>query len=94
LEKNFTIKHKGKTHYVSCLNSDGQILGLTNRYTWEVYDEAGKELDIYFFKGAKIKEKGQIKKNRMLYYKLIKYCIKHFDGYRLLLTSKNQKIYI
>ena len=82
MEKNFTIKHKGKTYYVGCLNSDGQILGLTNRYTWEVYDEAGEELDVYFFKGAKSKEKEQIKKNRRLYYILIKYCIRHFNGYK------------
>ena len=82
LEKNFTIKHNGKTYYVGYLNSDGQILGLINRDNWEVYDEAGEELGICLFKGAKSKEKEQIKKNRRLYYKLIKYCIRHFNVYK------------
>lgn len=39
IEKNFTVEHKGKTYYVGYLNSDGQILGLSNRFHWEVYDE-------------------------------------------------------
>ena len=82
MEKSFTIEHNGKMYYVDYLNSDGQILGLINRDNWEVYEEEGEELDIYFFKGAKSKEKEHIKKNAKLMNRLLKHCIRHFNGYR------------
>lgn len=82
LEKNFTVEHKGKTYYVGYLNSDGQILGLSNRDTWEIYDEEGEELNAYIFKDTTKKEKKQIEKTAKLYYKLIDFCIKHFDDYK------------
>ena len=45
LQKSFTVKHKGKTYYVDYLNSDGQILGLSNRDYWEVTDGEWYEIE-------------------------------------------------
>ena len=39
LNRCFTVEYKGKEYYVGYLNSDGQILGLSNRDYWEVTDE-------------------------------------------------------
>lgn len=81
LERNFTVKHKRKYYYVNYLNSDGQILGLLNRYHWEVTDEEWEEINIYEFKDTSKKEREQIRKNRKLMEELIKFCIKHFNNY-------------
>lgn len=43
LERNFTVKHKGKTYYIDYLNSNGQIL--LNREIWEVINEDWKEIE-------------------------------------------------
>ncbi len=64
------------------LNSDGQILGLLNRYYWEVLDEGLEELNIYVFDDTTKKELKQIKKNVKLYNQLINFCIKHFEDYQ------------
>ena len=45
MEKNFTVKHKRKFYYVGYLNSDGPILGLINRATWEAIDEEWEEIE-------------------------------------------------
>jgi len=82
LERSFHVKHRGKTYYVSYLNSDGQILGLSNRDYWEILDEELEELDIYVFNDTTKKELKQIKKNVKLYNKLINFCIKHFEDYQ------------
>ena len=82
LERNFAIKHNGKTYYINYLNSDGQILGLTNRFHWQVLDEDSEELDVYEFKSTTKKQKEQIKKNVKLQDKLITFCIKHFNDYQ------------
>ena len=82
LERHFTIKHKEGFYYVSYLNSDGPILGLINRDTWEVYDEEGEELNIYILKDTAKEEKRQIEKNARLFSKLISFCIRHFDDYK------------
>ena len=82
LERSFTVKHKGKTYYVSYLNSDGPILGLLNRNYWEILDEELEELNIYIFKDTTKKEEQQIDKNVKLTNKLIEFCIKHFDDYK------------
>ena len=68
LQKSFTVKHKGKTYYVDYLNSDGQILGLSNGDYWEVLDEELDEIDVY--------------ENRKLIKQLIKFCIRHFNDYK------------
>lgn len=78
-KKNFTVKHKGKTYYVDYLNSDGQILGLSNRDYWEVYNEDDEELPNHKIKGDKVILN---KKELRLKIKLIKFCIKHFEDYR------------
>ena len=82
LERHFTIKHKEGFYYVSYLNSDGPILGLINRDTWEIYDEEGEELNVYIFNDTTKEEKEQIRKNRILANKLIDFCIRHFDDYK------------
>ena len=82
LEKNFTVKHKGKFYYVGYLNSDKPILGLINRDTWEIYDKEGEELNVYIFKDTTKEEKKQIEKNARLYYNLISFCIRHFEDYK------------
>lgn len=68
LGRSFTVKHKGKIYYIDYLNSDGQILGLSNRDYWEVIDEEHEEIDIY--------------DNRKLVNKLINFCIKHFNDFK------------
>lgn len=68
LQRNFTIKHNGKIYYVDYLNSDGQILGLSNRDYWEVLDEELENIDDY--------------ENKRVFRSLIKFCIKHFNDYQ------------
>lgn len=80
LEKNFTIEHKGKTYYVSYINSDGQIL--LNRFGWEVYDEESEELDIYLFANASRNKREEVLQNQKLYICLIKFCMRHFNDYK------------
>ncbi|MBI2657601.1 hypothetical protein HYX08_02800 [Candidatus Woesearchaeota archaeon] len=82
MERHFTVKHKGKFYYVDYLDSDGQILGLINRDTWEILDEELEELGICEFQNATKKEKGQIKKNIKLANRLIEFCTKHFNDYK------------
>jgi hypothetical protein len=79
LEKHFTVRHKGKTYYISYLNSDRPCLGLVNRFTWEVLDQELEEIDVYYVSGVK---KQQIDKNNELVEELINFCIKHFKDYR------------
>ncbi len=83
LSRSFEVKHEGKTYYINYLNSDGQILGLSNRDYWEVTDEEFEEVCIYEFQETTKREKEQIKSNRKLVNKLIKFCIKHFNDYKL-----------
>jgi len=45
LNRCFTVEHKGKEYYVDYLNSDGQILGLSNRDYWEVTDGEWYEIE-------------------------------------------------
>ena len=61
------------------VNSDGQTLLLTNRDYWEVYDEEGEEVSEYCFQDSDVKE---VEKSAKLKFKLIKFCIKHFDDYK------------
>ena len=82
LERNFTVKHKGKTYYVDYLNSDGQILGLMNRFNWEILDEELEEVSTLGFKGMSKEEKKEVDRTVKLTNKLIKFCIKHFDDYQ------------
>ena len=79
LERNFTVKHKGKTYYVDYLNSDGQILGLSNRDYWEVYNENLEELPEHKIKDNKVITN---KKELKLKNKLIKFCKNHFSDYK------------
>ena len=72
------MKHKGKFYYIDYLSSDGQILGLINRDTWEI---CGEELNTYILKDTTKEEKQQIKKNTKLANKLIYFCIRHFEDY-------------
>ena len=80
LERNFTVKHYGKTYYLNYLNADGPIL--LNRYHWEILDKELEELNIYEFKSMTKKEKEQVKKNMELANKLIEFCIKHFNDFQ------------
>ena len=82
LERHFTVKHKGKFYCVDYLSSDGQILGLINRDTWEICDEEYEELNVYLFNDTPKKEREKIKSNIKLANKLIKFCIKHFNDYK------------
>ena len=82
LQRNFTVKHNGKCYYIEYINSDGQILGLLNRNYWEIWDEDSEEIQIYEFQEDSKKEKIQIKKNKILAKKLIKFCTKHFNDYK------------
>ncbi len=81
LERKFTVTYKGKRYYISYLNSDGPIIGLLNRFHWEILDEELEELDIYGFKGMSKKEE-ELDRNAKLANKLIKLCIKHFNDYQ------------
>ena len=83
LERHFTIRHKERFYYVSCLNSDKPILGLINRDTWEILDEELEELCTCEFQDATKKEKEQVRKNRILANRLIDFCIRHFNDYKL-----------
>ena len=82
IQKTFTVTHKNKTYYIDYLNSDSQILGLSNRDYWQVLDEELEEVCIYQFQNAAKKEKEQINKNVKLTNRLINFCIKHFDDYQ------------
>ena len=82
LSRSFEVRHEGKTYNINYLNSDSQILGLSNRDYWEVIDEEFEEVCIYEFSNATKEEKEQIKKNRRLVSILIKFCIKHFNDYK------------
>mgnify|MGYP001580775598 CR=1 FL=1 len=82
LERNFTLKDNNKIYYINYLNSDGQILGLLNRFNWEILDENLEELDVYKFKNMTKNRKEQIKKNIKLLNKLITFCVKHFEDYK------------
>lgn len=82
LEKNFTVEHNKKTYYISYLDSDGPILGLINRDTWDIYDEDGEELNVYILENTTEEEKKQIEKTATLYYKLVNFCIRHFNDYK------------
>jgi hypothetical protein len=78
LEKHFTVKHKGKTYYISYLNSDKPCLALLNRFNWEILDEELEELNIYYTNGC---NKKQIDKNNELIEELISFCMKHFNDF-------------
>ena len=82
LEKTFGVKNKGRIYYVSYLNSDGQILGVSNRFNWEVLNEDLEELDIYSSDEPAKEKKEQVMKNAKLREYLIKFCIKHFNDYQ------------
>ena len=77
----FTVKHKGKFYCVDYLSSDGQILGLINRDTWEITDEEYEELNIYLLNDTPKRERKQIKNNIKFANKLITFCIRHFNDY-------------
>ncbi|MBU4308441.1 MAG: hypothetical protein KJ566_01450 [Nanoarchaeota archaeon] len=81
IQKTFVVEHKGRIYNIDYLNSDGQILGLINRNNWEVFDENSEELKIYLFQEETKREKENVKKNKKLFIKLIKFCIKHFEYY-------------
>ena len=81
LNKKFVIINNREKYYVDYLNSDGQILDLMNRNNWEIYNEDGEELQIYFFNNDTEKEKEKILKNSKLSEELINFCIKNFDTY-------------
>jgi len=61
--------------YIDFINSDDAIL-LGNRDYWQILDQDLEELNIYVFKDT-------TKKEIKLYKKLIKFCKKHFDDYKL-----------
>ena len=82
LERHFTIRHKERFYYVSCLNSDKPILGLINRDTWEITDEEYEELNIYLLNDTPKRERKQIKNNIRLANRLIEFCIRHFKDYK------------
>ncbi|MBI2545926.1 hypothetical protein HYV81_01990 [Candidatus Woesearchaeota archaeon] len=54
---------------------------MLNRDNWEVLDEELEEVNIYEFKDDTKEEKEQLRKNRKLVLKLVKFCIKHFGDY-------------
>ena len=79
LEKQFEVKDKNKTYYISYLNSTSQNLSLLNREYWEIYEEDGDNFSDFKF----IKNKFILDKNkRKLKIKLIKHCIKNFNYYK------------
>lgn len=79
LEKQFEVKDKNKTYYISYLNSTSQNLSLLNREYWEIYEEDGDNFSDFKF----IKNKFILDKNkRKLKIKLIKHCIKNFNKYK------------
>ena len=81
LERHFTVRHKERFYYVSCLNSDKPILGLIKRDTWEITDEEHEELNIYLLNDTPKRERKQIKNNIKFANKLITFCIRHFNDY-------------
>jgi hypothetical protein len=81
VQKNFVVKHKNKTYYVDFMDSDGYISGFIQP-GWQILDEELEELNIYVFNDTTKKELKQIKKNLILYNKLINFCIKHFNEYK------------
>ena len=81
LERNFIVMHKGKEYFVNYLNSSGLILGLSNRFHWEIVDENHEELNIFEFENSTKEEREEIKNNIKLREELIKFCIEHFSGY-------------
>ena len=82
LIKHFTVDYKGKTYYVEYANSEGIAGYLFNRDYWEILDEELEELCVCEFQNDTKEEKEQIKKNRKLANKLIKFCTKHFNDYK------------
>ncbi|MBI2545924.1 hypothetical protein HYV81_01980 [Candidatus Woesearchaeota archaeon] len=82
LSKGFSVEYEGKTYYINYTNSDGQTLALANRDYWKVLDEELEELCIYEFSDDTKEEREQLRKNRKLVLKLIKFCIKHFEDYK------------
>jgi hypothetical protein len=81
IEKNFFVKHRGRTWYVSYVNSDGQTLALLNRDNWEIFDDENEELQVYLFNNASKKEKEQVESNIALRDKLVSFCMNHFNDY-------------
>lgn len=81
IEKTFHIRMGNKIYYVNYLNSDGQIIGLINRLDWEIHDEDGEEVNIYYFSNMTDAEKRQVDRNCKLVENLIDFCIKHFNDY-------------
>ena len=61
LQKSFLIEHQGKKYFVNYLSSDYPNPNLLNRDNWEILDEDGEELNIYFFKSISKEEKSKPK---------------------------------
>ncbi len=81
LQKSFLIEYQGKEYYVNYLSSDYPDPGLLNRDNWEIIDEDGEELSLYFLKSGK-KDKSEIRLITQKYNKLISFCIKNFNFYK------------
>ena len=82
LQKTFLIKHRGKEYCVNYTNSDYSNPILINRENWEILDEDGEELNIYFLKSNTKKEKSKINLDKRMYAKLIRFCVKTFNSYQ------------
>lgn len=80
LERSFHVKHRGKTYYISYLNSDGYLC--VNRFNWEILDEELEEVCACTFKDSTKKEIKEADKEAKLMEKLINFCIKHFNDYQ------------
>jgi len=82
IKKSFLVKYNKKKYHINYLNSDYPDPCLFNRDNWEIVDEDGEELNIYFLKSNTEKDSSKQKLFRKLYDKLISFCIKNFDNYQ------------
>ena len=78
LQRNFIVRDKGKNYFVNYICADYPISSLINRSSWEIIDEEGEELQIYFFSDDTFDIR-----NIKLFEKIVSYCIENFNNYPL-----------
>ncbi|MFH1053847.1 MAG: hypothetical protein V1740_05525 [Candidatus Woesearchaeota archaeon] len=82
LKKSFVVKHKRKKYFVNYINSDYADPSLFNRDNWQILDEDGEELGIYFLKSDINKDNANRELREEIYNKLISFCVEKFNNYQ------------
>ncbi|MBS3131851.1 hypothetical protein J4212_05440 [Candidatus Woesearchaeota archaeon] len=87
IKKSFVVKHKGEKYFVNYINSDYADPILFNRDNWQILDEDGEELGLYFLKSDINKDNLNQGLLEEIHDKLISFCVENFDNYQPILNK-------